>query len=239
MIYDQAEFNVSCEWGLQGARQLAHISNIVIIVDVLSFSTCVEIATSNGAIVYPYRWKENAQAYAESLKAELAHKREAGKYSLSPASLQKIPSGKKLVLPSPNGASLTLETGSTLTVAGCLRNCEAVAKFAQKFDRVAVIPAGEKWRDNSLRVAFEDLVGAGAIIGYLKGNLSPEARTALAAFNSCQDNLLDYLKKCSSGKELISRGFSEDIDFAAAFNVSNCVPVFVEHAYVDCKKIYP
>jgi 2-phosphosulfolactate phosphatase len=230
MIYDQAEFDISCEWGNNGAYQLAPISNIIIIVDILSFSTCVEIATSNGAIVYPYKWKD-AKVYAESLKAELAIKRESGKYSLSPASLQNIPGGTKLFLPSPNGASLSLETGNTLTVAGCLRNCEAVAKFAQKFGKIAVIPAGERWGDNSLRLSFEDLVGAGAILSYLQGTLSPEAQIAVAAFNSCRENLLDYLRKCSSGKELISRGYSGDVELAGAFNVSNCVPVLVESAY--------
>ncbi|BAZ13653.1 putative lipoprotein [Calothrix sp. NIES-4071] len=233
MIYDQAEFDITCEWGIHGAHQLAPISSIIIVVDVLSFSTSVEIATNNGATVYPYRYKEEAKAYAESLQAELALKRESGKYSLSPASLQNIPSGTKLVLPSPNGANLTLETGSTLTVAGCLRNCEAVAKFAQKFDRVAVIPAGERWEDDSLRPAFEDLIGAGAILSYLNGTLSPEAQTAIAAFNSCRGDLLNYLRKSSSGKELIYRGYSQDVELAAAFNVSSCVPVFVESAYVN------
>lgn len=225
--------SIACEWGLHGAHQLAPISNIIIIVDVLSFSTCVEIATNNGAIVYPCKWKDEAKAYAESLKAELAGKRESEKYSLSPASLQNIPAGTKLVLPSPNGATLTLETGNTLTLAGCLRNCEAVAKFAQRFGKVAVIPAGERWEDGSLRFAFEDLVGAGAILSYLKGSFSPEAQVAVAAFKSCEDDLLGYLRTCSSGKELIYRGFEQDVELAAAFNVSKCIPVLVEDAYVN------
>ncbi|RUT03468.1 hypothetical protein DSM106972_051070 [Dulcicalothrix desertica PCC 7102] len=233
MIYDQAEFDISCEWGLQGAHQLAPISNIIIIVDILSFSTCVEIATNNGAIVYPYKWKDEAKFYAESLQAELAGKRESEKYSLSPASLQNIPACTKLVLPSPNGATLTLETGNTLTIAGCFRNCEAVGKFAQRFRKVAVIPAGERWADNSLRFAFEDLVGAGAILSYLKGTFSPEAQAAVAAFKSCEDDLLGYLRKCSSGKELIYRRFAQDVELAAAFNVSKCIPVLVESAYLN------
>lgn len=41
MIYDQSEFDLRCEWGAQGVSQLASISDVVIIVDVLSFSTCV------------------------------------------------------------------------------------------------------------------------------------------------------------------------------------------------------
>ena len=39
MFYAQTEFDIRCEWGMQGLEKLATISNIVIIVDVLSFST--------------------------------------------------------------------------------------------------------------------------------------------------------------------------------------------------------
>ena len=41
-------------------------------------------------------------------------------------------------------------------------------------------PCGERWMaDSSLRPAFEDLVGAGAIIRHLWGTTSPEARLSL------------------------------------------------------------
>jgi 2-phosphosulfolactate phosphatase len=49
MIYNQSEFNLRCEWGPQGVAELVPISDVVVIVDVLSFSTCVEITTNNGA----------------------------------------------------------------------------------------------------------------------------------------------------------------------------------------------
>ncbi len=100
MVFDQSEFERRCEWGKQGVDKLAPISDVVVIVDVLSFSTSVEIATNNGAILFPYRWKdESAADYAKSLKAQLASNREEGdRYSLSPASLLNIPAGTKLVL---------------------------------------------------------------------------------------------------------------------------------------------
>ena len=60
MIYDQSEFNLRCEWGAQGIAQLAPISDVVVIVDVLSFSTCVEIATNNGAIIFPYAMQDES-----------------------------------------------------------------------------------------------------------------------------------------------------------------------------------
>lgn len=235
MIFNQLEFDLRCEWGHQGITQLVPISDVVIIVDILSFSTAVEIATNNNAIIYPYRWKDSSAIdYAKSIKAELATKRTSTTgYSLSPQSLINIPSKTKLVLPSPNGSSLTLLTRNTLTLSGCLRNCEAVARFAQKHgSKIAVIPAGEKWEDGSLRPAFEDWIAAGAILSYLSGSLSPESEAAVAVFNSFKNDLLAALKKCSSGKELIERGFESDVELAAQMNISDCVPVFTDNAYV-------
>ncbi|BAZ70313.1 putative lipoprotein [Fischerella sp. NIES-4106] len=238
MIFNQSEFDLRCEWGDHGITQLAPISDVIVIVDVLSFSTSVEIATSNGAIIFPYQWKnKSALDYAKSLQAELAGDRTSkNSYSLSPTSLTKIPAETKLVLPSPNGSSLTLQTGKTPTLASCLRNCEAVAKFAQKYgSKIAVIPAGERWEDGTLRPACEDLICAGAILSYLHGSFSPEAEIAVSAFDAVNKNLLAYLKKCSSGKELIARGFESDVEIAAALNVSDCVPLFTENAYINSK----
>ncbi|MBH8560962.1 2-phosphosulfolactate phosphatase [Nostoc sp. CENA67] len=238
MIYDQSEFDLRCEWGPQGVAQLASISNVIVIVDVLSFSTCVEIATNNGAIIFPYPYKdESVIDYAKSVQAELASHRQRWTttgYSLSPKSVTQIPAGTRLVLPSPNGSFLTLQTGNTPTMAGCLRNCQAVAQFAQNYgNKIAVIPAGERWKDDgSLRPAFEDLIGAGAILSYLQGSLSPEAEVAVATFQTFQKDLLSYLQKCSSGKELIAAGFEADVELAAMYNVSDCVPLFRENAYV-------
>ncbi|MBG1271852.1 hypothetical protein F8S12_38515 [Nostoc sp. WHI] len=239
MIYNQSEFDLRCEWGSQGVAQLAPISDVIVIVDVLSFSTCVEVATNNGAIIFPYAMRdESVIDYAKSVQAELASHRQRWTttgYSLSPKSVAQIPAGTRLVLPSPNGSFLTLRTGNTPTLAGCLRNCQAVAEFAQKYgNKIAVIPAGERWKeDGSLRPAFEDLIGAGAILSYLNGNLSPEAKVAVATFQAFRQDLLGYLKKCSSGKELIEKGFAADIELSAAYNVSDCVPLLIDNAYVN------
>ncbi|HET6845513.1 MAG TPA: 2-phosphosulfolactate phosphatase, partial [Anaerolineales bacterium] len=207
MFYDQSEFDIRCEWGLRGAAVLGPLSDVVIIVDVLSFSTCVDIAVGRGATVYPYRWGvEGAAEYAASMKAVLADpKREKGKYSLSPESLLRMQPGEKIVIPSPNGATLALTAKPTPVLAGCLRNARSVAAAAMGYGtRIAVIPAGERWKDDqSLRPAFEDLVGAGAIISQLRGRLSPEARAALAAFEAAKPQLAELLDQCSSGKELI------------------------------------
>ncbi|MGB1242324.1 MAG: 2-phosphosulfolactate phosphatase [Chitinophagales bacterium] len=236
MTYNQTEFDIRLEWGIKGVEQLSPISDVIILVDVLSFSSSVDIATSNEAIIYPYAWKDQrAIEYAKSIDADLASlgRKTTHGHSLSPDSLTKISKGTKLVLPSPNGSTLSLSTGKTTTLCGCLRNAKAVAEYASKVGKsIAVIPAGERWRqDWSLRPAFEDLLGAGAIISYLKGRLSPESKTALAVFCSLQKHILEELKNCSSGKELIERGFEADVILASQLNISKCVPILKEGAY--------
>ncbi|GAB4152299.1 MAG: hypothetical protein Fur0046_31860 [Cyanobacteria bacterium J069] len=234
MNFDQAAFEVRCEWGRRGVEQLAPISDVVIIVDVLSFSTCVDVANSQGAVVFPYAWKdESAAAFAQSVRAELAQKRGQAGYSLSPTSLRSIAAGTRLVLPSPNGSALSVAAPGTPTLAGCLRNSRAVARAAMTYGtRIAVVPAGEQWPDGSLRPAFEDWLGAGAIISHLTGSLAPEAQAAAIAYERLRHNLQTLLKQCGSGQELIERGFGQDVELAAALNVSDCVPTLIDGAYV-------
>lgn len=236
MTFAQEEFEIRCEWGAEGVSRLAPISDVVIIVDVLSFSTSVAIAVSRGATIFPYRGPaEGVSAYAAAVGAAWADRsRSAGRYSLSPASMMQVEAGTRLVLPSPNGSTLSLAAHPAPVLAGCLRNARAVALTASGFGaRIGVIPAGERWRpERSLRPSVEDWLGAGAIISYLSGAKSPEARSAEAAFRA-EGELSRAVAQCGSGKELIGRGFAEDVRLAAALNVSDCVPVLRDGAYTS------
>jgi 2-phosphosulfolactate phosphatase len=236
MFFDQHAFDIRCEWGNVGISQLAPNSDAIIIVDVLSFSTSVDIAVANGAIVYPYRWQdESALEYARAHGAILAHgrRRAANGYTLSPKSLMQIPTGTRLVLPSRNGSTLSIATAGVPTFTACLRNAKAVAYAVQALGtRISVIPAGERWGDGSLRPAFEDLLGAGAIIHYLQGTRSPEAVAAEAVFVRLQMHVAEHLQECSSGVELIGQGFADDVALAAKLNQSDTVPILRDGAYV-------
>src|ERR1041385_3334060 len=116
-FYDQSAFDIRCEWGQKGVEVLAGNSDVIIIVDVFSFSTAVDVAVARGATIFPYRWKdETALEYAKTLDAELVDAtRSKGSWSLSPASLISVPAGTKLVLPSSNGATLSLLTDRKTT----------------------------------------------------------------------------------------------------------------------------
>lgn len=243
VTFDQREYDIRFEWGLRGAEVLSPFCDAVVIVDVLSFTTAVSVAVSRGGIVFPYRWKDDTRiAFAERKQALLAGPRGSGSYSLSPLSLTSIQSGQRIVLPSPNGSTISLSTGDTPTYAGCLRNARAVAKAAMRHgSRIGVIACGERWRgDASLRPALEDLIGAGAVIRHLTGRRSPEAESALWAFQGAEDALFDFVRACSSGKELAASNHEADIGLACQMDADAVAPRLVDEAYraaeQDCLK---
>ena len=240
---DQSAFTARFEWGEAGLRALAPGVAAIVIVDTLSFSTAVSVAIDRGAVVYPHRWShESALVRAEELQAVLAVSRRRVRpespYSLSPATLQTIPHGTQLVLPSPNGATLSAiaNTFGPVVIAGCLRNASAVGRACAKIDGpVAVIAAGERWRgdlEGAFRPAFEDLIGAGAIFAAMRGkHPSPEAEAAIGAFRYVERSLTNAIRCCASGRELIEDGFPEDVTIAADLDASDTVPRLVEDAF--------
>lgn len=173
---------LSFEWGPTGAAALTSSpggATYAVVVDVLSFTTTVGAALERGVVVLPYRWRDaSASTFAEKHDAVLAigrlEAREApGAVSLSPAAMAAVTGVERIVLPSPNGSTIAhLLAGSGATVvAASLRNAAAVAaRLAARIgpaDVVAVVAAGERWPDGSLRPAVEDLWGAGAVLAGL------------------------------------------------------------------------
>jgi len=235
---DQTEYDVRCEWGQQGIKRLAPISDVIIIVDVLSFSTSVDVATARGAYIFPHTKEGDIHAFGKSVGAIVANQRGQAGYTPSPVSFNVIPTGTRLVLPSSNGATLSCLAGNKTIFLGCLRNAKAIANVAMKLGKtIAVIPAGERYPDRTIRFATEDFIGAGAIIQYLKGNLSPEAKNARAAYNNVKNNLYNHIKGCCSGKKLIGRGFKKDVKCACQLDESNAVPQLVNGAYRNVARI--
>ncbi|HEY9840577.1 MAG TPA: 2-phosphosulfolactate phosphatase [Candidatus Obscuribacterales bacterium] len=226
---------IGLEWGTQGIT--ACPADVYVIVDVLSFSTCVDIALGRGATVLPFRFKdERAAAFAREQQAWLAVDRGAAGFSLSPVSLLELPAATRLVLPSPNGATLSLLTGSAPTVCACLRNAAAVAEWIKRanFGRIQLVPAGERWPEGSLRPALEDWLGAGAVLAHFDVSdhaFGPEAEVARAAYLAQEGDLAQLIRACPSGQELIQRGFAQDVELALQPNVSSGVPVFAAGTY--------
>jgi len=215
----QDGFSYRFDWGISGIAALADCA-VLVIVDVLRFTTAVTVAAERGIAVTP-----------------TASETEASFADLSPATIR-ANSAHHLSLWSLNGAGMTLAaaaTGATV-VAASLRNASAAANVARaRADRrpIGVIAAGERWPDGTLRPAEEDLIGAGAVLCALDptGSLaepccSPAARAARAAFLDAEPLLLDLLTATASGRELWERGHGDDVREAARLDVGDAVPVF-------------
>jgi 2-phosphosulfolactate phosphatase len=221
----QEGFDVRFEWGPKAVEHLAPLSRVVVIVDVLRFSTAVDAVVSAGGRVRPLRW------------ADRAGKAATDRY-LSPVALAaETRPGDVVELPSPNGAELTVRAaGSGATIfAGCIRNGAAVAAAATRARAdgvITVIACGERWEDGeTLRPGVEDLLGAGAVLASLGGGFSPEASMARQLFLSFASNPYELLAECASARELGERGFPDDVRWAADANVSSAAPRLFDGVY--------
>ncbi|APE25148.1 MULTISPECIES: 2-phosphosulfolactate phosphatase [Streptomyces] len=238
---------VSFGWGPVEARTLAPAAACLVVVDVLSFTTSVGVAVERGTAVLPYRWRDaTAVAYAREREAVLAVGRSEATgthpWTLSPAALRAAPAPDRLVLPSPNGSPLAAEAGDAAVVAASLRNHSAVARwlaergYGSAGRPLAVVAAGERWPDGSLRPALEDLLGAGAVLAGLRAagphTLTPEA-TAAATLWSATEDPVAALHGCDSGRELYEYGFPQDVGVAAEIDSSTTVPVLVDGAFQE------
>ncbi|MED1791552.1 2-phosphosulfolactate phosphatase [Brevibacillus nitrificans] len=228
-LFRQMDYSARFEWGYEGVEHVGASSNMIVIVDVLSFTTCVDVVIGKEGVVFPYRMNdETARSFAREKQAILAGKR-GEEISLSPASLANIPEKTRIVLPSPNGSTCTVlaKQCGAIVIAACLRNASAVARFIRdQGGTITVIASGERWPNGTMRPAIEDMIAAGAILDELtEHTLSPEAQMAVGAFRMAKAQLVELLQKCGSGQELIQRGYPEDVAIASMYNSSDAVPI--------------
>ncbi|MFF9012709.1 2-phosphosulfolactate phosphatase [Streptomyces sp. NPDC014870] len=238
---------VTFGWGPTEAAALAKDAACLVVVDVLSFTTSVGVAVEAGTSVFPYRWRDGtAVAYAAERDAALAVGRSEASpetpWTLSPAALRAAPPTPRLVLPSPNGSTIAAEAAGATVVAASLRNRTAVAHwlathgYGSESSPLAVIAAGERWPDGSLRPALEDLLGAGAVLSALRGlgpyALTPEARAAATLWEATEDPVAE-LHRCASGRELYEYGYPQDVAVAAEADTSETVPVLRDGAFQE------
>lgn len=246
----QLPYTVRFEWGPDAAA-ITSGADLAVVVDVLSFTTCVSVALDRGAEVLPYAWKDtSAEDFAAHHGAQLAGPRDGGGLSLSPASLRAADSLDRVVLPSPNGSALCHELAGhvPLVAAVSLRNAAATADWVAanlpEDAVIAVIAAGERWHDGTLRPAVEDQIGAGAFIAGLaatgrggydadegrdgRHGYSPESVAAMAVYEAAEPRLREMLHGCASGRELAGAGYAADVDIAAELDDSDAVAILAD-----------
>lgn len=238
-VHSQPGAGVRFDWGLAGAAELGRVCAVLVVVDVLSFTTAVDVSVGRGMRVHPFPWGAQAEAYARRIGAVAAVGRgrvtPERPWSLSPAALRAAPLTPELVLPSPNGSAISAAASATgiPVVAGCVRNAPAVARWLLRRGYgglrapIGVVAAGERWPDETLRPGVEDLLGAAAVLDGLTdapAGFSVEAAVALGTYASLP-NIPAAIRGSVSGRELIERGFREDVEIAVQAGASETVPV--------------
>jgi 2-phosphosulfolactate phosphatase len=242
----QHDYGLRFDWGLPGAKAVGADADVAVVVDVLSFTTTLTVAVDAGIDVLPYRWNDDSsERYARDSDAVLAVGRSRaanGQISLPPNTIRRTAAPRRLVLPSPNGSTISFElgTGTGVCVGASLRNATAVADWIARHctstSVVSVIAAGEKWPGGELRPAIEDLWGAGAVLSALTAigrgaDASPEALAAMTAWRGVADTLPQSLAACASGRELRASGYPQDVVIAAEVDRSTAVPVLEDRVF--------
>jgi 2-phosphosulfolactate phosphatase len=199
-VPDQSVYQVRLDWGVEGLARLAP-ADIVVVVDVLRFSSTVTDALSAGG--------------------EYALDAAAASVSLNGAAVATAASAREgdVVLG-------CLRNAAAVARWVLARQAERGART-----NVAVIAAGERVsRDAAgLRFAVEDQLGAGAVIAAL-GDLgidacSPDAAVAGEAFRALRGATRHLLTASGSGRELAAEGRRDEVLSAAEVDAASIVPV--------------
>jgi 2-phosphosulfolactate phosphatase len=144
--------------------------------------------------------------------------------------------GRPAILTTSNGTrALNRLAAAPAVLVGALLNREATAKamlpLAAEHGRAATVVCAAE----AASVSLEDTLGAGAIVEAVlrrDASLQPTDAALLArdAFLARRGDLRAALAAARHGAELITAGFSADIDYCARLDVSSIVPLLQRDA---------
>ena len=199
--FDQSDYQVRMEWGVTGLNRLAP-ADIVVVVDVLRFSTTVIGAATRG------------ETYALDAAARAA--------SINGAAVAEAAAD--------SGAIVLLGALRNASAVAAAAYAEQERRGGRT--SIAVIAAGElTGRDPgaTVRFAVEDQLGAGAIIDALASlgvdHASPEAAVACESFRALRRAVKHLLTASGSGRELSGLGRADEVAAAAAVDAASVVPI--------------
>lgn len=202
--FDQSTYQVRLDWGLAGLERLAD-ADVVVIVDVLHFSSRLADAVAEGAEV------DLAEAASWSVDA------------VAPA---------LAVTAAASGASVLV--GGIRNASAVARTVQAVQEQRQARTSVAVIAAGERDGSNDLRFAVEDHLGAGAVIAALTDlgidHTAPDAAVAAEGFRALRRALGHLVSASGSARDGAD---AETVAAAARLDAVSTVPVLRDRVFVS------
>jgi len=139
--------------------------------------------------------------------------------------------GKRLILTTTNGTKAfhAVSSGKKVLV-GSFFNISAVVEKCFKLDQdLLIYPSGDEGH-----FSLEDTVCGGMLIDRIikKGRrsvtLTDASRSAHILFQKFEANIMESFYLSQHGRDLVDRGFEEDLPYCAQVDITNIVPVFKE-----------
>ncbi len=181
--------------GPEGVQQALQQKQLIVIVDVLRFSSTVTTAVANGFEIIPASTPMRAETLSKETGIPFPSMNGTHPYTLSPLDYLNPKHPETVILVSPNGAACTeLIKDNQTAFFGCFLNARTVGRVvgslaARMQKNVAVIAAGEAQEEqfsdlHHRRFAVEDYLGCGSTLCELRVDLTPEALVCKRAYDS-------------------------------------------------------
>jgi len=214
---------------------------VVVVIDILRATSVIVHALSQGASeIIPLATVEEAFQMAKAFPRGFAmlggerNSKEIPGFDLgnSPGeyAAERV-KGKKLILTTTNGtrAFHAVSSGKEI-VAGSFLNIGAIAQRCVESGRdVFIFPSGDEGN-----FSLEDILCGGMLIDLItkkqekQTSLTDASYGAQILYQRFKDNLLEAFHLSHHGKELIDRGFEDDLVYCAQIDVTPLVPIFRE-----------
>jgi 2-phosphosulfolactate phosphatase len=226
---------ISVEANLEAGREASSRGDIVIVVDVLRFSSTAVVGLACGAesIIPVKTIREARRLYRRNRKLVLAGEREGAKpkgfhFGNSPTEFRKANlSGKTIVMTTSNGTrALESSKGAKWLLIGSFVNAGAVSAAASRLSKdgrgISIILASRHGK-----IFLEDFICSGLLVSNITPQLdqmSDEAIAARLAWMSVEHDLKRVVGQSSHAIYLERIGYREDVRFCLQRDVYDIVP---------------
>ncbi len=212
---------------------------VIVVIDVLRATSVMVHAISRGASeIIPLATVEEAFRMARAFPREFVilggerKNKEIPGFDLGNSPKEYVEErvkGKKLILTTTNGtrAFHAVSSGKEI-LAGSFLNIGAIAQRCLEMNKnIFIFPSGDEGN-----FSLEDTLCGGMLIDLVTKkekkeiSLTDAAHCAQILYQKFKDNLLQAFHLSHHGKELINRGFEDDLAYCAQIDITNIVPAF-------------
>lgn len=211
---------------------------VALVIDVLRATSVIVKALSEGAVeVIPVATMEEAFEKASSFpKGTTLLGGERGSRKIEGFDLGNSPReytservrGKRIILATTNGTkAFYLVSSGKEVLAGCFFNIRALARYCVSLrEDLLIFPSGDEGK-----FSLEDVLCGGMLIESMGEEAKPikltdSAFAAKILYERFKENLIEAFYLSHHGRDLVRKGFEEDLIYCAQTNLYEVVPIF-------------